>query len=854
MNSIGLDEESQLATLARFLRSATDRQTTPEDALAEAFGKTFYPADIKVRWLHSAREGVTSEEGKWLAPRRGWLREIPVQDIPQMQTWTEGNPLEGYRFARASSADLEGIRIVKSPDDERNRQELEVIFRRVAQPLPVNRIENFRRNTTNSTILFQAFTSLKAAGLQWRQPAADWTIRLDQTVKDLQLFQTFPGRRDLRERLLEELLADLFSEGRDVDEIVSFGRIAQIAKIASSQYASPNEASSDYYRGLVKVLAASVNEGDAGVNELGPLSDIHTSSHFALVAAWTRLHARARKLLRRASRKEERTAFGAEFLQQARTLTPRLHDVLHSASWDAGIETTCVSSWLRLWFCLSLLMEAGSADGRAVEVERLSYYCDLSYVVRESLRALQAQPTARFHLPSLSAALVVLVEHHAKECLKLPHELNLGGILTDIGQVGQESAGGFASGHLHHVLEMYIGGMFLLDTRLAHTEGLGGEGSWEGATVCQALASAGGTLPGTHRQLELRQSFGLGALLHDLGVLLFPHWPRRAVELGGREGGLHGRLLEVRGTLTESVQHLLSICRAELLADEVFNDAVEPAISEWIMKCGAAGEADHSVLGAWHFVHHGRQIVSRAVLKKTARSILFHAIPAQEIRADEEPAAALLVLCDEIFAWHQGRDLPQRRPLPHKGEPAGFEPRCRDSIFRRIRLPGLHLELDENTQRLVPILDLTKNLAAGDAAIWPRIELDLKEQEALPLQVYEYWLLLSQNLRRLQKSNSGWGPNISIRSQAAAESSVLGTRELLARSGLKTSMELRPYLRRWLELHADPGGDEGFEAVLIGPSAERLGAKGRIETYFPELENLVASVLREVDLRLRDTP
>jgi len=757
--------------------------------------------------------------------------------------WFEASPVGSYTLARTSTDGLEGFKITKECGNG-SRLELEIIFYRVAPEFAIDRISDFRRNIMGSVVLFQAFSSLKAAHLESQPPAADWDIRLQQTTEDLHRFQAFPDTSHLQERLVGKLQDDLFASGRDIDELAGLEGSTAFARIAF-QLGSPTKDTSPKLRGLLNILAASTDTEESGEQA----SSLHDYSG-GLIAAWTKLHTRARNLLRRPATQEDHAAFEIEFLQAVHACMTGLLDLLATLSWETGVDTIRLSSWLRLWFCLTLLAEPERLKKRTIEVERLSLFCDLAYIVRESLRGLQEGAPPRFHLPSLSSALGTLVEYHATEHLKLPQELNLGGILAEIGHVGQGAGERFATGHLHHVLEMYIGGMFLLETRLTGVDGLG-ESLWEGATICQVLASKGGTKPGSDRQLMLRQSFGLGALLHDLGVLLFPHWSRRAADLGGRrQSGLHGRLLTVRGALNESVQGLLSTCSTELLGDEVFRETTEPAVHDWIARCAAEGEADHSVLGAWYLMHHGERIVSRAVLNKAARAVLFHAIPTQEIQPDEDPAAALLVLCDEIFAWNEGRDLPRQRKIQHEGEAAGTEPRAQDSIWRCLRWPGLRLKCDDATGRLVHTLDLSLNRAEGsDTKTWPRFELDLKDPEWLPLRIYEHWLLSSQNLRRLRRSTSGWGPSLRIRSKLGQV--ALGTRDLLARAGLKASLGLRPCLRRLLEFHGDPVRDEGYETILIGPLAEELGVNGRIEEHFPELANLVEAVLYEVERQRR---
>lgn len=846
MSSFPPAEGLHHSALSRFLRIASDGSTpAPEAALAEALGKTFFPASVETRFrINDQAKTLEEKVGQWTATQR----EIPVRSPSRgnaQLTWTADSHVGDYRFNRASSEAAEGFRISQSRGGG-FRLELEIEFLRVGPSFPVDRIGDFRRNISGSTVLFQAFMALKAASLVLQVPASSWKERLTQTATQLHRFQAFPGTSYLQESLVQGFLDDLLAAGRDIYEIGGFEETAGVASLAN-QVASL-AASSDSFSRLARILAT-ISGQETSELPVAERKFYEPQAISGIVANWTSLHARARRLLRQAINRQDLDAFDAEFGQAAKAALPGLANVLLSNSPNEWTGSALASSWLRLWFCLTLLQEIPEVKKRSIDLERLSFYSSLAYVVRECLRAFLEKGKVRFHLPSFADALSALVEYHATEYLKLPQELNLGGILLEIGQLSQGAGESFATGHLHHVLEMYIGGMFLLDTRLTGGEDFGGVVFWEGATICEVLASGGGTKPGTNRQLALRQSFGLGALLHDIGMLLFPRWSNRAAELGHRQNRLHGRLLKVRSALAESVQGLLATCKTELLADEIFRESADPAVVDWIARRGDLGEADHSVLGSWYLAHHAKRVVNDPVLRSAARAILFHAIPTQEIQTDEDQVAALLALCDEVFAWHQSPEIPQRRRIRQEAEVAGLEPRARDSIFSAIRIPGLHFEVSAISRHFVHTLNVKENMDGGATKAWPRIELELKTPDELPMQVYEYWLILSQNLRRIQKSASGFGPNLYLRSVLSSQQASFGSRDLLARAGLKAGLGLRPYLRRWLELHADLGTDGGFEAIAIGSFPEQLGESGIIEEHLPELAKLVAAVVHELEVR-----
>jgi hypothetical protein len=858
MSSITLDERSQLGTLAHFLRSATDRQTAPEDALAEAFGKTFYPADIRVRWLPSVREGVIAENGLWRAPRRGRLSGIPALDIPQMQNWTEGNPLGDYQFERASSADMEGIRIVKRSDNEIERQELEVIFCRVSSPLPVNRIEDFRRNITNFTILFQAFTSLKAARLAPtpRTNHEDSSSYLIAAGSDITRFMSYPGTEGLIEQEIELALHEIFGLGWDIQSSSTEDGTESLkdfaARIGEAQV-SPK------LKRLHSILEGALNIKPAGDDEKSGVSELDA---LAAVALWTYLHTHLR-LWNAGKIVEDETSIQLSIRQACYELPSILRRNLPGEG--ENFQTSQLSSWLRIWFCTELWQAIDSEAKRKLDDiparERKRLYCDLAYVVRESLRGMLygERSEFRFQPVNLSTALQTLVEQHAVWVLELPQELELWGILREIGSISIGGGPFYAAGHLQHVLEMYICGAWFCSIKIHDRDG-DVKGPFHGYSICEILAGGGAWRPAEGKQIELQRAFGLAVLLHDIGVLLFPFWPQRAEDLAKVDGAARKRLKAIRGAMNHSVEQILSMCERELIESGIFDPAKETKIHEWIEECCEAGQADHSLLGAWYMVRVARSAprLLSSVVRQAARAILFHGINTQEIRTNEDPAAALLVLCDELIVWRQNHEPPPpREPGRYIYSFAG-ELRPEESIFLELGMPGLRGTLKECGEKRLTRLSFTLKCAtnAAPGKTWPLLKAKLRQPGRLPTPIYKQWLLTSQNLGRIvplpesELSERKFGPSLQMILPPPSGHS-LPIREVFAQVVLRAGLNLRPCLQRWLAQYPVAAPDSE-ESVTCGPA--RPFCERRMAPLLQELERLFETIVQEEILRNQAPP
>jgi hypothetical protein len=844
--------------LSRFLRFAGDRPLiAPSSLLAEALGKSLFPCDVVVRWRIFRKSSLLEESCfQWSCADR-MVKEAEPAEPPRL-TWTEAKrPTETYKLRQVSSDGLQGTRIAKDGPVGRARTELEILFVRGHGIFPAERIEHFRRNVVGITMIFQAFSSLAAARLTppQRTNRDDFRDRLKEAARDLDRLGAFSGTGGHQEHVVEAVLLEMFGLGWDVHNLSGEKGDDALTDFEKRLTGTPT------LRALRSILAAS-----RGVKPSARKRPPRELQLLEMISQWTFLHARAREVLKLGASQKSWSVREGEDLEAIGKCWPALARMLFAqAPKDSKpVDTGTLSSWLKLWFCLTLWQQLGAHPAKRrkmPDAARWQLYADLTYVVRESLRGMLYGGRAdfRFQPVVFASALCTLVEQHAVRILELPQALELRGILREIGRISLGGGPMFAAGHLQHVLEMYISGLFISEVRLKNVAAAGLAPEFEGASICEVLAGGGAWRPGPGKQLEFQKAFALAVLLHDIGTLLFPFWPRRAEGLAEVDGGLAKQLTAIRGTLNGSLEHLLAVCERELIDAGIFDSVKEPRIHEWIEECIEQGQADHSVLGAWYLIRSARKAAGlpSSVVRQAARAVLLHGLHTQEIRASEDPAAALLVLCDELIVWRAGHELPLANAVGRYFHSIAGELKPEESIFLKMGMPGLIMSLDEASKSLSSSLDLAENLGSGASSAdqepertWPRIQIELRKPDRLPLPVFKLWLLASQNLGRVEPSKAGWGPVLRVGSQIL-QRPRLSTRELLVRVARRAGLSLRPSLERWLDhyqvdVDTDDQGSE-VETATFGPAPPF--SERRLPPLFSELERLVEAVLHEEELR-----
>jgi hypothetical protein len=868
MDQLDSTSGPQLDALARFLRFATDQPlSSPASLLTEALGKTLFPCDVVVHWRIYRRGRLLEESSfQWACAARK-VRKLE-QAEPSGLIWTEAKrPTETYKLEQAFSDDRQGTRIAKAGPVWGARTELEMVFVRADSAFPGGKIERFRRDIVGITMIFQAFSSLAAPRLAppQRTNRDDFRDWLKEAAGDLDRLRAFPGTGDPQEQLVEAVLLEMFGLGWDVHNLSGEKGDHALSDFERRIAGTPK------LRALRSILAASRGLKPR-TQKRSPSSSGNELQLLDMISRWTCLHARAREILKLGASQKSWSVRESEDLEEIGKCWSELAKMLFAQTprKPEPVETSTLSSRLKLWFCMTLWQHLGTDTAklrRMTDAARWQLYADLTYVVRESLRGMLYGGRAEFRFQPVvfATALCTLVEQHAVRILELPQALELRGILREIGRISLGGGPLFAAGHLQHVLEMYITGFFLSEVRLKNVEAAGLAKEFEGASICEVLAGGGAWLPGLGKQLEFQKAFALAVLLHDIGTLLFPFWPHRAEGLAEVDGGLIKQLTAIRGALNGSLELLLALCERELIEVGIFDPVKEPKIREWIEECIEQGQADHSVLGAWYLIHGARRAAGlpSSVVRQAARAVLLHGIHTQEIRTDEDPAAALLVLCDELIVWRAGHELPQANAVGRYFHSIAGELKPEESIFLTIEMPGLMVSLDKAAKSFSCSLDLAQNLghgasgadkagrpappADGEERTWPRIEIDLRKPDRLPMPVFKFWLLAGQNLGRIEPSKGNWGPVLRVSSQIPLRQPPLSTRELLVRVARRAGLSLRPCLERWLDHYKEAQQDSYVEIATFGPAPPFC--ERRLSPLFSELERLIEAVLHEEELR-----
>ncbi len=503
--------------------------------------------------------------------------------------------------------------------------------------------------------------------------------------------------------------------------------------------------------------------------ELGPL-----------LADWARLHERLRHpaagLMRvpavpRALAADTRRVLGAWL-----------------ARWSAPVDPTPGPDHrtvLGLWFVL-LLLEPAAAGPCALRQRAVH----LAFATRELLRRVLFGRHADYREPTadLLDAQAHLVAHHAEVHLGLPDELHLAALLARIGSTGPQGATGHALQHLEHVVEVYVAGQALLAMALP--------GDGPGWTLAHHLTD---TVPGVDGPADaLRQAVGLAAVYHDTGLLLPSGTLGPAHPAGPDEAP---PLAAFRTDHTAAATRLVETCAETLHQHGVLTegDPVAPRIAALARR----GEAHHAVTGAWYLLDRvgGVDRVPRAVRTQAARAVLLHSLAATRIaaRPDADAAAAILVLCDELFDWEPA--------LTSLGPPGAR--RTARSRYRAVRLPISYSPESPTPGGLTATLD-----AAGD---WV-VEALLPPPAPGAAPAWNGWLVLAQDLGRIDWSAAcGFRPVVRLtcphlvhHDQTLSVARVLNdTLQREAREGWGT-------LQNWLLDVIEEGPPPGCDALRIG--------------------------------------
>jgi hypothetical protein len=485
-----------------------------------------------------------------------------------------------------------------------------------------------------------------------------------------------------------------------------------------------------------------------------------------LLPMWTRVHERYRALTSptvddedpRAAAEEWDRVASATVLAMAAFLDPerarRWHPLPEGG--QPGSVPPTVRNWLALWFCTELLECERAAQLEAMTRSELR--ADLAYVLRESLRVacFGGRPDEARDCPSYVHAFTSLIVFHA-ESVARASGYGIRQLLKDIAASGGSRT--TAAEHLQHLFEVYLAGHFILSLHLAGPADAPIPVA-QGWTVGQALAAGDAPVCPTDAAVRvIEKAYSLAALFHDAGHVLFSSDVQLAEPLY-RDRPAHQRLLsQLLDCLSKAGEDLSRQCLDDLgliqngvrAEPSYFSDdpLVGAQLKRWFDGEPTSRGPHHALLGAW-YLHHVRSGAADRSHQLAVRAVLLHDVVGMPIDSRRDPVAALLILCNEIFDWDQGRCA----------EGAQATARRARSPDHWIRLPAVRIE--PSATGGAPVLCL--QLDPDQARAWPAVHMMLQPPHLLDGSVLRVWVTKAQSLGRIGGTTAGWSPTLTIRS------------------------------------------------------------------------------------------
>jgi hypothetical protein len=291
-------------------------------------------------------------------------------------------------------------------------------------------------------------------------------------------------------------------------------------------------------------------------------------------------------------------------------------------------------------------------------------------------------------------------------------------------------------------------------------------------------------------------------------------------------------------------------CLRELEEAGYLDPVTERAVREWVEETADAREIDFSLINAW-FLHRLCQNVEdlqKDIIRQGVRAVLFHGIVTQTVDVDRDPAAALLVLCDQIFAQTSG--VPGVGTSGAGRSNQGADGRIRPSLIDFLELEGLSVEAEGAA--LEPLLF---RVQPETSKCWPHFVVTLRSPESLETPVHRVWIGLAQSLGRLRPSTTHQcAPRVTVRSEIPRRvlSPGFSTYDLLERALDEDRSRLAGALARFMtEARSLAKIDRvaGVESMEFRPLGRPLHRED-LSLLFPELERLLEACLVRQEGRL----
>jgi hypothetical protein len=247
------------------------------------------------------------------------------------------------------------------------------------------------------------------------------------------------------------------------------------------------------------------------------------------------------------------------------------------------------------------------------------------------------------------------------------------------------------------------------------------------------------------------------------------------------------------------------------------------------------------------------------VQRSAVRAVLLHGARTLPVYTRNDPVAALLILCDELFEWETMlRRGPAANAVSRSLQAMAVSMRPHESRVGRIKLPGLHIARSASETGIVVSYAAPADATAANEVILA--ELALRPPEHLYAPVYSLWLSMAQNLGRVhmrarRDGAPGRFPAIVVTSR---EPWPIAMGALLYRLAATSYLPPAPAIARWLltqgnlrpnTSESDVSGDRR-EIVRIS-EYHALEYDHDIRRYLDELDEHAERIARDAELRRR---
>ncbi len=456
-----------------------------------------------------------------------------------------------------------------------------------------------------------------------------------------------------------------------------------------------------------------------------------------------------------------------------RLATRRARPKRLASDWEGETAPRALAA---LWFSLGFLdrLAAPAILEELAPPACVALLADYTYVVRECVRVQCFGRRADFVAQdaALASALATVVRYHAEHVVGLSSRYEIGEILRRLGTAEGLNHGVQPTEHLRHALETYICGHQVLELCATSTDRKQGTSSSTCARLADVLASRGAAHRGSAAGDDLRQAFSLAALFHDIGYLLFPTSARPARALTQRDPRLATAFEELDSKLAAAAAALMPGVVRALVEARYCDAANEPDFARWLAQQATNPRPDHGVLSGY-FLH---QVCSRvpsssaSVQRQAVRAALLHNT-GLSIAMRGDPAAGLLVLCNELFEWEPERS---HHPSPSTVDSV-FHVMISEAGYRPLRHRALGLPLERclepethhrhsELMRTAPHAGVRHHFRARAAErraspTFATLDIYLREPRYLDAPVYHLWLVKAQRLGRI-KDHPAWAPRL----------------------------------------------------------------------------------------------